>query len=160
MKAKERKKPVSVKGQILLIERELRQLAGNLEADLSRRKKEQKRRDAGSTPFDRRVHEYKIEAGRLLAKADELGGFQQLGRLRWIIGTWRWAKFNPDFGHSRVFVDACLNWIPKQSDGFDFEWKRKQLGDVKAYVMAMRYLADCLAKSQMDDVGQKPASAS
>lgn len=148
MKTKAQKKPPDSRSEILHIETQLRRLAANLEDDFVRRAKLQKRKDYGPTPFDQRFHEYKIEAGRLLAKAYELGGLRNLSALERLVGGRGPSELNPESWYSSTFEVACLKWIPKQSDGFDFKWKRKQVGDVPAYAAGMRYLADCLVKSQ------------
>jgi hypothetical protein len=148
-KEKQKKKvlnPRAVDKELRSIEGGLRGLADNLEHHLSRRREKTERRNRGLSAFDQRVHEYKIEAGKLLDKAVELGGFQEHGSLRRLVGSQRF-KLYPDSGHRSAFEYTCLKWIPKQPDGFDFEWKRKQVGEVRAYIAAMRYLADCLAKT-------------
>jgi hypothetical protein len=144
MRVKDQKKKSDIPDAIAQIGRELKQLADNLELDLCHRKKEQRSRDYGWTKFDTRVHEYKIEAARLLTKALDLNGFKKLGRLQRIVSSRRSSL--TDFGDASAFEYACLKWIPKQPDGFDFVWRQKQMGEVKAYIMAMRYLANCLVK--------------
>ena len=145
--------------QLRSVESGLRGLADSLENYLPRSHRDKQRLDRGLSAFHRRVHDYKIEAGKLLDKAVELGGFRGHGSLRRLVGSRRF-KLNPDFGHSSAFEYTCLKWIPRQPDGFDFLWKRKQVGEVGAYIMAMRYLADCFAKSDADEADKKSVSGS
>ncbi len=133
------------------VERELRRLADYLEQIQSRKRVLAARRDNGWPAFDRKIHESKIEAGELLNKAVELGGFESKKGLRRLLASRKFGA-NPQYGHSSAFEYTCLKWIPKQADGFDFTWKRKQVGDVTAYAIALRYLAGCLAKSD-DSIG-------
>lgn len=152
---KARKQQQNVEG-LHSVERELRMLADYLEQIQSRKRVLSARRDSGRPAFDRKIHESKIEAGELLNKAVELGGFESKKGLRRLLAS-RKFRVNPQYGHSSAFEYTCLRWIPKQADGFDFTWKRKQLGDVTAYAIALRYLADCLDKS--DDCQGNSASA-
>ena len=122
---------------------DIRQLAENLDLDLSHPHQYQKKRSPGSTAFDLRVHQYKIEAGRLLEKLNELHDLKRFVGLRRIIT--RRPKSHADYGHYRVFEDTCRHWIPKQSDGFDYARTQRQMGEAKTCVMAMRYLADRLS---------------
>ena len=125
-------------------------MANNLERYLDRSAEAAKGLGRGLSGLDPRVHEYKIEAGSLLDKAVELGGFEEHGGLRRLVGSQR-VKLYPNSGYKDAFDLACLKWIPRQPDGFDFAWKRKQVGEVKTYILAMHYLADCLAKSLPDE---------
>lgn len=149
-KQKQKASVLEVRGKELRsIESGLRGLADYLERLLGRRHKLMKKLDRGLSEFDWKVHECKIEAGMLLEKGVEIGGFRGHGSLRRLVES-RKFKLNPNFRHSSAFEYACLKWIPKQPDGFDFLWKRKQVGEVEACIMAMRYLADCLGKSEAD----------
>ena len=131
--------------ELLLLEGAFLKLADYLEHLAARQSELSSSRDRGRSTFDRKVHESKIEAGELLDKAVAIGGFEsKKGLRRQVVG--RKFKYYPDFGHSNAFEYACLTWIPKQTDGFDFNWKRKQVGDVRAYALALRYLAGCLVK--------------
>ena len=138
MKAKEQQK---VK-ELHSAKADLRKLADYLQ-DLPRRKRElSARKDRGSTALQRKIHESKIEAGQILNKAVALGGFESKRGLRRVLTSRR--RENPDYGYSSAFEDICLKWIPKQPDGFDFMWKRKQVGEIDTYALALRYLADCI----------------
>jgi hypothetical protein len=125
------------------VERALGNLADNLEKLTIRERVLSARHSRGLSAFHWKVHETNIEAGQLLEKAILLGAFQRNTGLRRIITSTR-SKPNPDYGHSSAFEYACLKWIPKQIDGFDFIWRRKQVGEVVAYAAALRYLADHL----------------
>ena len=139
--------------ELTSIETGLRGLADYLEHHLSLSREDTARLGRRLSTFDLRLHQCKIEAGRLLDKAVEIGVFQDQGRLRRLIGSQRF-KDNPEWGYRSAFERTCLNWIPKQTDGFDFEWKRKQVGQVRAYILGMRYLANCVAKS-IENVGER-----
>ena len=132
-------------------------LANNLERYLARSNEGVKGRGRSLSGLDPRVHEYKIEAGGLLDWAVRLGGFEEHGSLRRLVGSQR-DKLSPNQGYKDAFELACWKWIPRQPDGFDFAWKRKQVGEVKAYILGMRYLADCLAKSLPDEVGDNTSA--
>ena len=133
-------------------------LANNLERYLARSTEGSKGLRRGLTGLDTGVHEYKIEAGSFLDRAVELGGFAEHGGLRRLIGSQR-NKLSPNWGYKDAFELTCLKWIPRQPDGFDFAWKRKQVGEVKTYILAMSYLADCLAKSLPDEVEENMSVA-
>jgi hypothetical protein len=158
---KQKRGPASAKEsakELSAIASALSVLADHLEGLLARRQKLTERRERGLSALDWKAHECKVEAGQLLDKAVEVGGFRGHGSLRRLVGSRRF-KLNPEFGHSSAFEYTCLKWIPKQPDGFDFLWKSKQIGEVGAYAMAMRYLAICIAEPRVDEAGQKAASS-
>ncbi|HKO96586.1 MAG TPA: hypothetical protein VJU86_06330 [Pyrinomonadaceae bacterium] len=125
------------------VEADLRKLADYLQQLPSRQRELSARTDGGLTALQRKIHESKIEAGQLLNKAVALGGFESKKGLRRVLASKKF-RANPDYGYASAFEDICLKWIPKQPDGFDFTWKRKQVGELETYASALRYLADGL----------------
>ena len=140
MKTKEEEQKVK---ELHSVEADLRKLADYLQQLPMRKRELSTRTDRGLTALQRKIHESKIEAGQVLTKAVALGGFESKKGLRRLLASKKF-RANPDYGYSSAFEAICLKWIPKQPDGFDFIWKRKQVGELETYASALRYLADCL----------------
>ena len=140
MRKKEEEQKVK---ELHLVEAELRKLADYLQKLPMRNRELSARTNRGRNAFQRKIHESKIEAGQVLNKAVALGGFESKKGLRRLLASNKF-RANPNFGYSSAFEDICFKWIPKQPDGFDSIWKRKQVGELETYASALRYLADCL----------------
>jgi hypothetical protein len=154
MKAKEQEQKLK---ELHSVEADLRRLADYIQGLPIRKRELSARSDRGLTAFQWKMHESKIEAGQILNKAVALGGFESKRGLRRLLASKRF-RVNPDYRYSSAFEDICLKWIPKQPDGFDFMWKRKQVGEIETYALALRYLADSLVKPELPEENTPSAS--